>query len=176
MKLDKGTKILYAILITIAIYSIVSHLYRINVKKHSIKCYAIGYIYDYISLKGSSHPGKYYYYINKSQYKGSTSDNGDRNLKKYFIVEVLKEKPGWSDIKIEIPINPSNLIPQPPEGWNECPINEDGTIKDKYKRRDKNGNVIKSKSVPKPSQKKKNSKLDEDIEREAMKLLMENKK
>ncbi len=171
MKIEKGTFIILGVLVVFVLYICIGIL----VKNKSNKNYGLAYVYNVRSERGPGLIGDYNFTIKSKKFAGTIGD-GKQNFKKYFVVEFVKKTPWLCGIKIEIPINPNDLVPQPPEGWDECPINEDGSIKDKYKRRDKNGNIIKSKSVPKPSQKKKNSKVDEDIEREAMKLIMEKKK
>src|SRR5690554_505825 len=60
--------------------------------------------------------------------------DGHKRLSQYYITEFVANSPRMSAIKIKTPIDPQSIVPQPPGGWTECPINEDGSIKEKYKR------------------------------------------
>lgn len=128
MKIDKETFFYSAILIGLVIYIIVGSIY----KEKSEKKYAIAYIFDFRVGTGSLPVGRGRFYVNNKGYRTSIS-NGIERLNKYFIVEFVVNAPRLCGIEIEIPIDPAHLVPQPPGGWDECPINKDGSIKEKYK-------------------------------------------
>ena len=132
MKLDKGTFFLYSILVVLSIYFIVSHIYA----KNSELGYAIVFIYDFQSVRGPSPIGLGEFHVNDKKYMAKISD-GHKRVGQYYITEFVANSPRMNAIKIKTPIDPQNLVPQPPGGWTECPINEDGSIKEKYKRHKK---------------------------------------
>ncbi|RCW29992.1 hypothetical protein [Marinilabilia salmonicolor] len=128
MKIDKETFFYSAILIGLVIYFIAGYIY----KENSGKKYAIAYIYDFRCDTGPFPTGLGKFYINDKKYR-TDIPHGSERLNKYFIVQFVKNHPKISEIKIEVSINPAHLVPQPPGGWTECPINENGSIKEKYK-------------------------------------------
>ncbi len=135
--------------------------------------YAIGKVKGFSPGGAGPSIPKYTYKINNKEYIGKKYNIIQD---KYYIIAIPTKRFDFNVIEIEIPINPNDLVRQPPEGWNECPINKDGTIKAKYRRRDKNGNIIKSKPTDKSSIKKKKNKNEEKIDEQALDLIFENRK
>ena len=132
MKLDKETFFPYSILVVLSIYFIVSYIYAEN----SELGYAIVFIYDFQSVRGPSPTGLGEFHVNDKKYRASISD-GSKRVGQYYITEFVANCPRMNAIKIKTPIDPQSIVPQPPGGWTECPINEDGSIKEKYKRHKK---------------------------------------
>ncbi len=95
----------------------------------SEKLYAIAFVKGKVSGSGPSRE-KYIYTIESKKY-----DDCKYNLiqDKYYIVTILKDDFSKNSIEVEIPVDPTKLLPQPLNGWKECPINEDGTIKEKFR-------------------------------------------
>ncbi len=102
----------------------------------STKGYTLAYVYDLEYHSRGEYNGKYQFKIGKATYKGKVNHGKDKHLQ-YFIAEFIIEVPKTNRINIEIPVNPKSLTAQPPEGWTECPINKDGTIKEKFKAKSK---------------------------------------
>ncbi len=132
MKTDKETIILSSILLVFALYVIYTQI-RWEVTS---KSYAIAYVFKSQAGVGAITDGYYFYSINNKRYEG-TVERGNVNLNKYFIVEIISSNPKLSRIEIEKSIKPDLLIPQPKEGWEECPINKNGTIKEKFRVKNK---------------------------------------
>ncbi len=133
MKTDKETVVLVTIFLAIIAYVI----YGQFLWKYEPKSYAIGYVYDAFSIRGAGPLGKFYITVNGKRYEG-TVKNGFENINKHFIVEFISSTPRACDIAIEKSVNYHHLTPQPPEGWTECPINEDGSIKEKFRAKNYN--------------------------------------
>ena len=86
--------------------------------------------------RGGAGPSKhiYHYQINDMEYTGSSYDihQGER-----YIVVLPSKRKSSSELITTMNIDFSEISPQPPGGWTECPIHEDGSIKEKYKRHKK---------------------------------------
>jgi hypothetical protein len=85
---------------------------------------------------GGAGPSKhiYHYQIHEKEYTGSSYDlqQGER-----YIVVLPSKRKSSSELITTMNIDYSKISPQPPGGWTESPINEDGSIKEKYKRHKK---------------------------------------
>jgi len=94
------------------------------------KIYAIAHVTGKLSGTGPARD-KYSYKINNTSYFGA-----DYHLMQgsYYIIEVMLNDYNNHNLLIEKKVSPNDIFPQPPGGWTECPINEDGSIKEKYKR------------------------------------------
>lgn len=122
-------KIVFGILI-ILIFHV---LYKNFDWKNSTKRYAVGFVNKKTSQGTAGVFGEYSFLIKETKYFGEVG-NENINFNKFFIVEFIDENPKRNRISIHHTIDPEKLVPQPPGGWTECPINEDGSIKEKYKR------------------------------------------
>lgn len=98
--------------------------------------FAVGLVYKKTSHGTAGVIGEYSFRIKEKVYFGEIG-NANVTFNKYFIVEFIVDKPKRNRISIQQPIDPQSIVPQPPGGWTECPINEDGSIKEKYKRHKK---------------------------------------
>ncbi len=128
MKIDKSSIIIFGFLSSLALYIIYGQIeWKIKTKK-----YAIAYVFKIHSVRGPGPRGDYLFTINDEEYKG-TVENGNKKLHKFFIVEFIEGTPRMNRIVIEKPLKRHLLIPQPSGGWQECPINENGTIKKKFR-------------------------------------------
>lgn len=124
-------------IIVIVIFSIVSLKSVINnryVWHTSDKIFAIGNVNEKEFRGAGPSSNRYTFNLNGKQYQGIGWGSTFIKQGEYYIVIVAEKDPTINDVQIQIPINPSLLVPQPPDGWTECPINEDGSIKEKYKR------------------------------------------
>lgn len=95
---------------------------------------------------GGAGPSKhiYHYQINDKKYTGSSYEI--QQGEKYIVVLPSKHKSS-SELVTTIKINYSEISDQPPGGWAECPINEDGSIKEKYKRKSVSGKTEENKKT-----------------------------
>ncbi len=128
MKIDKEAIFLYGSLIAFVLYFIYGEIQWKTEKKR----YAVGYVYDIQSIRGAGPMGVFYMKINGKRYEG-TVGHGNTNVNKHFIVEFVENTPRMCRIVIEKPIKRYQLVPQPPGGWEECPIKENGAIKEKFR-------------------------------------------
>ncbi len=165
-------KLPFVILFTVVLIIILHLTYKRVTWNNSDKIFVIGLV---DGKQGGNGPARdrYSYIIKDIKYFGA---GYDLEQKCYYIVKVLDKDYSRHGILIKKTVDPNDLVPQPPEGWDECPINEDGTIKAKYRRRDKNGNIIKSKPTDKSSIEKKKNKDEEEIDEQALDLIFENRK
>lgn len=139
-KFDTQTIVIYGLLALFVLYCIVVYNYRINADKR----YALGYAYE--TTSSHAYPLlKIKYKINNKGY--TTDTKGKENIHKFFIVECVENAVWIGTVEIKIPIDPNLLEEQPYGGWEECPINENGSIKKKYRRRDSQGNIINPEST-----------------------------
>lgn len=133
MKINNQSILVYSILLGFAIYFSYGQIKW----KNSAKIYCIGYVYD-VTYTRNMYYAMYSFRINDEKKLGEQG-KGKKLINKHFIVEVVKNSTRMSRIPIQYPVNPNSLVPQPPGGWAECPINEDGSIKEKYKRKSVSG-------------------------------------
>ncbi len=157
---------------------VISVIIVIGYKKNSTwnkaeKKYALAFVKGLVGGGAGPSQDRYTYVLANITYVGKKYS---LKQKRYYIVTVLDSDFSAKSIEIKYPVDRNILVPQPPEGWDECPINEDGTIKAKYRRRDKNGNIIKSKPTDKSSIEKKKNKNEEKIDEQALDLIFENRK
>ena len=124
-------------IIAIVVFSLISLKSVINnryVWHTSGKIFAIGSVNEKEFRGAGPSSNRYTFNLNGEQYRGIGWGSTLVKQGEYYIVIVAEKDPTINDVKIQIPINPGLLVPQPPGGWTECPINEDGSIKEKYKR------------------------------------------
>ena len=126
--MNKSTILVFSILLGFAVYISFGQIKW----KISTKLYCIGYVHD-LNYSRNMHYAKYTFKINNENISGEQG-NGKELLNNHYIIEVVKNQARMNRISIQQPIDPQSIVPQPPGGWTECPINKDGSIKEKYKR------------------------------------------
>jgi hypothetical protein len=127
-------------IIAIIVFSLITLKSVINnryVWHTSGKIFVIGSVNEKEFRGAGPSSNKYTFKLNGNQYQGIGWGSTLVKQGEYYIVVVAKKDPTINDVQIQFPINPKLLVPQPPDGWTESPINEDGSIKEKYKRHKK---------------------------------------